>query len=546
MSLLFTLLREQLRLVIISVCCSAGTGVVSTLIIRDIRNIIVLSPEFKPDQFAISFFSKIVLYLIFAASTSIAVSKLTQRIIHNLRLLLAGRILNTKYDIVESLRSDVFPILTDDVSTISTLFDRLPGVITGFATVIGILVYLFYLSPVMGLLTVSVFVVAYIISRFSMKFVGRYSLLNRLSLDKVYRRIEGIIYGLSTLIQNRRLREHYVSVGLKNDSDEQTSFYYKQTLWKAFSNRLNDTLLLSFLGLVILLINYKKIVEFEFFSTYLTLVLFMLNPLSTINGFWSLFVQIKVLFTQFEKLSDYESKAGGAPVVKNDMADSEMLIELKNVKYVYPEVGKKVREFSLLINELRLKKGSLVMIEGGNGSGKSTLIKVISGLYLPQEGEIWYKNMHVNDDNIDYYRNQFAVILTDSFVFQDMAYLSKEKLKDAAKYIEMIALEHEVELSEDGLFTTKKLSTGQQKRLQLVHMLLEDREVYIFDEWVAHQDSQSKTVFYEKVIPYLQSKGKTVINIAHDYSFERSFDQVLGMEDGKLVEIRKRKVQIGE
>jgi putative ATP-binding cassette transporter len=86
----------------------------------------------------------------------------------------------------------------------------------------------------------------------------------------------------------------------------------------------------------------------------------------------------------------------------------------------------------------------------------------------------------------------------------------------------------------DGRFSTTELSTGQRKRLALVAAYLEDRPVYLFDEWAADQDPAFKRVFYTTLLPELKARGKTVIVITHDDAYFGLADRIVRLEDGRL------------
>jgi putative ATP-binding cassette transporter len=78
------------------------------------------------------------------------------------------------------------------------------------------------------------------------------------------------------------------------------------------------------------------------------------------------------------------------------------------------------------------------------------------------------------------------------------------------------------------------LSQGQRKRLALLNAYLEDRPIYIFDEWAADQDPQFKQIFYYQLLPDLKARGKTVIVISHDDRYYNLADRVVKLESGKL------------
>jgi putative ATP-binding cassette transporter len=86
-----------------------------------------------------------------------------------------------------------------------------------------------------------------------------------------------------------------------------------------------------------------------------------------------------------------------------------------------------------------------------------------------------------------------------------------------------------------GVLSTTSLSQGQRKRLALLTAYLEDRPVYLFDEWAADQDPEFKEIFYRKLLPDLKARGKTVLLISHDDRYFGLADRILRLESGQLV-----------
>ncbi len=87
----------------------------------------------------------------------------------------------------------------------------------------------------------------------------------------------------------------------------------------------------------------------------------------------------------------------------------------------------------------------------------------------------------------------------------------------------------------DGAFDTLDLSTGQRKRLALLHAYLEGRQVLVFDEWAADQDPVFRRLFYRQLLPELRSKGHTLIVISHDDRYFDVADEVVHVRDGRIV-----------
>jgi putative ATP-binding cassette transporter len=78
------------------------------------------------------------------------------------------------------------------------------------------------------------------------------------------------------------------------------------------------------------------------------------------------------------------------------------------------------------------------------------------------------------------------------------------------------------------------LSQGQRKRLALLTAWLEDRPIYVFDEWASDQDPMFKEVFYRQIVPELKSRGKTVVVITHDDRYYQMADRLIKLERGKI------------
>jgi putative ATP-binding cassette transporter len=208
-------------------------------------------------------------------------------------------------------------------------------------------------------------------------------------------------------------------------------------------------------------------------------------------------------------------------------------VELRGVAHSYYREAENSR-FTLGPIDLKLTPGELVFITGGNGSGKTTLAKLLIGLYEPEAGELRINGEPVTDENRDWYRQHFTVVFSDFFLFDSLLGLEAPKLDDKAReYLVKLQLNHKLDVK-DGVLSTTQLSQGQRKRLALLTAYLEDRSIYLFDEWAADQDPTFKETFYRSLLPELKARGKTVIVISHDDRYYDVADRLIKLEDGKL------------
>ncbi|KPZ09460.1 Pyoverdine ABC transporter ATP-binding/permease protein [Pseudomonas amygdali pv. ulmi] len=215
----------------------------------------------------------------------------------------------------------------------------------------------------------------------------------------------------------------------------------------------------------------------------------------------------------------------------NSLANMQTL-ELHNLRYDYPPVEGS-DAFHLGPVDLSIKQGDMVFIVGENGCGKTTLIKLLLGLYTPQQGEIRLNGQTVTPENLDDYRQLFTTIFADYYLFDEPLQGQAALPQDAGKYLERLDIAHKVSIK-DGAFTTTDLSTGQRKRLALINAWLDERQVLVFDEWAADQDPAFRRVFYTELLPELKQQGKTIIVISHDDRYFYIADQLVRMQTGQI------------
>jgi len=107
--------------------------------------------------------------------------------------------------------------------------------------------------------------------------------------------------------------------------------------------------------------------------------------------------------------------------------------------------------------------------------------------------------------------------------------------REAEYYLKQLQLDHKVQI-QDGILSTTKLSQGQRKRLALLTTYLEDRPIYLFDEWASDQDPAFRELFYTQILVRLKERGKTVIVITHDDHYFHLADQVYKLKSGNEVQ----------
>ena len=214
-------------------------------------------------------------------------------------------------------------------------------------------------------------------------------------------------------------------------------------------------------------------------------------------------------------------------------------IEMRNIEFRYFDRFSDV-SFKIGPIDFDLQSGELVFITGGNGSGKSTFLRVLSGLYPPDSGEITLDGMPVDENTRDAYRNLMSAIFFDYHLFQRLYGIEEPEPGEVDRLLAQFRLGDKTGLV-DGQFRTLDLSGGQRRRLALIVSLLEKRPILLLDEWTAEQDPEFRRKFYDELLPNLMKAGATIVVITHDDRYLDELDlpaRRIRMDEGRIVEQR--------
>jgi putative pyoverdin transport system ATP-binding/permease protein len=288
-------------------------------------------------------------------------------------------------------------------------------------------------------------------------------------------------------------------------------------------------------GLVLLVLPTYRQLGPGTLTGYTITLLYLMTPLQVIMNLLPQLTRANVALQKVHELG-FTLESGGAEETAPFVATLKdwRRLELDGVTHRYNREGE-AEDFVLGPVDLAFKPGELVFIVGGNGSGKTTLVKLLTGLYGPEAGSICLDGKAIEGAGREAYRQYFSVVFSDFYLFDQMFGLGSPELdQEGRKYLEALKLTHKVELK-DGKLSTTDLSQGQRKRLALLTAYLEDRPIYVFDEWAADQDPQFKNVFYMSLLPELKAKGKTVIVISHDDRYYQIADRIIKLDDGQVV-----------
>jgi len=461
---------------------------------------------------------------------------LVNRSVSELRMSFAGQVLTTPFARLESLGTPrLFALLTDDIQVIGIVIAQLPSVCIGIATIIGCIAYLTWLSPVtmIGFVAFSLpmVIVYWLLIKRSNRLLKRVIELR----NELYGTYRNLTEGMKELkLHNHRLSAFYHDhlLPIVSSGREATTTFHRHHLFAQSLNQFSYFVIifglfaasywsgtsLSVLGAYAIMILYLK-----------TATMSLISALPSWSTSQAVISQVEDL--GFELIIPKEISANeGLPVATS----SFNRLDVKSLTYNYRDAESE-QGFQLGPISTEFQAGEVVFITGGNGSGKTTFVKLLLGLYAPNNGQILLDGKPMNAETMEAYRQNFSAIFAEPYLFPHLMGLENDRLDEhAEEWLERLQLTRKVSVV-DGKLTTIDLSFGQRKRLALLTAYLEGRPIFVFDEWAAGQDPEFRDFFYRTLVPELKAKGKLVIAITHDDQYFESADRILKFDSGELV-----------
>jgi len=215
-------------------------------------------------------------------------------------------------------------------------------------------------------------------------------------------------------------------------------------------------------------------------------------------------------------------------------------IEFDDVSFSYDGTHEVLHDIAF-----RSEPGTVTALVGSSGSGKSTTIGLVSAFYVPTKGTVRVDGVDLSTVRLDSYRTRLGVVLQESFLFdgtirENVAFsrpeATEEEIMRACRiarvdeFAESFADKYETVVGERGV----KLSGGQRQRISIARAILAEPRILILDEATSSLDSESEQMI-QQGLSYLM-QGRTTFVIAHRLSTIRRADQIMVMEQGRILE----------
>ncbi len=216
------------------------------------------------------------------------------------------------------------------------------------------------------------------------------------------------------------------------------------------------------------------------------------------------------------------------------------MVEMEDVSFAYDTRKEVLHDVSF-----QSEPGTVTALVGPSGAGKSTIIGLIAAFYVPSSGRVFVDGADLATVKLNSYRTQLGVVLQETFLFdgtirENVAFARPNATEEEILAACQIARVDEFAESFDHKYDTVvgergvKLSGGQKQRVSIARAILADPRILILDEATSSLDSESEALIQEG-LRYLM-RGRTTFVIAHRLSTIRRADQILVVEDGRIIE----------
>jgi putative ATP-binding cassette transporter len=542
MNLLSYLYRQSNFLFLVSSLCAALSGMCGAALIAVISEGSQASAA--PAAFALKFFSLCLAVLLTRSCSQIAMVHLTQNTVFEMRVNLSKKLLACRYKKLQMLgKSELMVILTKDIEGFVAALQLSPRLATDAIVVTACFGYLAWLSATLFFILVLTLVVCVGLYMSAQRRPMKQFWAMRAKLDDLFANFRDLVEGSRELQLNKRRGQLFVDQVVAHDAGAFRDVSVRALSRFTVITNTGDMLFYLVIGLLLFVVPLWLPQPAGVLSSVTLVLLYLVGPLSNLVNSLPGFAQAGIALARIQQL-DAELDEQALPDSGADpfTAGGKPLLELRDVCHHYPGATED-RPFLLGPVNLTINQGEILFIVGGNGSGKTTLAMLLLGLYSPEAGNITMNGVRVDQGNIEHYRQHFGAVFADFHLFEHLLGIEPADIEErATRYIHKLGLEHKVRI-ENQKFSTINLSTGQRKRLALISAYLEDKPIYLFDEWAADQDPAFKRVFYMVLLPELKAKGKTVIVISHDDAYFGYADRVVKLDEGRLEERRQARAE---
>jgi subfamily B ATP-binding cassette protein MsbA len=483
-------------------------------------------------------FKNLFLYLSFYI-----LNPMKNRIIHRLRAEIYQKVLTLPIGyFTEKRKGDLMSRLTNDVYEVeNSLVGALEGWVRDPLTILINFVVLFYISPT---LTVAILIcipaIGFILGRISRQ-------LKKTSQDAAEKQGESLSVLDETLLGLRIIKSFNAQDWIRNRfdraNDELLDARNRISRRRDLASPVSEILGVAvFVGILWFggqsVLNQEIPLAPSTFLAYLALFYNIINPVKSLSTSFSNMRKGSAAITRIEELLNTpqtidENTSG---IKLSGFTDQ---IEFRKVRFAYGEKS--------VLNDIdfTLTKGKTIALVGSSGSGKSTLADLLARFHDVTDGQVLIDGIDIREYSLASIRQHMSLVTQEAILFNDtiannialgIPDASMEKIEEAARlanadgFIRQKAGQYQSNVGDRG----SKLSGGERQRLTIARALLKNPSILILDEATSSLDTESERLVQEAINNVM--KDRTSLVIAHRLSTIRHADEILVLQEGKIVE----------
>jgi len=430
--------------------------------------------------------------------------------------------------------------VTNDVDTLGqSLNQSFTQIIANSATVLGVLVMMFTISPLMTLIAIALIPISGVLLGILTKMSQKYFTGQQKALADVNGQVEESYAGQNIIVAFNHKDKSIKEFNTKN-SDLYTSSWKANFLSGLMFPVINFVGNLGYVGIVFSggLLVAKGTIGVGDIQAFIQYIRNFTHPIG----------QIAQSMTEIQKMA-----AAGARVFEFLDAEDEVSVEnsekivVKEGNVVFDHVKFGYVEDQIIIKNFTsdVKKGEMIAIVGPTGAGKTTMVKLLMRFYDINGGKISIDGCDITSLSREELRSYFTMVLQDTWLFrgtimENIRYgrldATDEEVIEAAKaahihhFIKTLPGGYDMELNEEA----SNISQGQKQLLTIARAILANKPILILDEATSSVDTRTE-VLIQKAMNKLM-EGRTTFVIAHRLSTIRNADKILVLKDGDIIE----------
>lgn len=502
------------------------------------------------NSIAFALFVLFLLQSVFSYFRIILFTRVTENTLRDLRYVAFNRLIHMPMDFFNKNKvGELTSRISGDLNLIQeTMRTTIAEFFRQVVIVLGVVIWLFFLSWELALIMLATVPVMAIVAVFFGRFIRGLSKKAQDSAAASNGIIEESLMGISNV--KSFTNEALELLKFKKAIEEIRQLNIKSGNWRGI---FVSFIFLCLFGAIIFIIwkgvHMVQVEQAMSLADFFSFIMFTVMLGASVGSLPDLFASIQKAVGSTEHLMNIIEEASEQELLKGKQEiQLHGKIEFKDVRFAYPQ-----RPDVEVLKGLSFEAqpGETIALVGSSGAGKSTISSLLLNYYTIRDGAILFDNNSIDTIEVKNLRSQMAIVPQEVILFsgtirENIAYgnpdATEEEIREAARqanafdFIESFPDKFNTEVGDRGI----QLSGGQKQRIAIARAVLKDPAILILDEATSALDSESEKLVQEALDKLMV--GRTSIVIAHRLSTIRKADKIIVIDNGKVVESGKHEV----